>query len=541
VSRGAVAAGHPAEVDAGLRMLAEGGNAMDAAVAGGFAASVVEPSNCGLAGYGHLSAYLPVRRAFLTVDHGPRAPMAARPDMFELAGGYEGGHYDWPQAVGRRNEVGALAPAVPGCVAGLCAAHAEAGVLPLEQVLAPAIELADAGVEFDWHLVLMITERLGEIRGTTAEAALLRGGDPPRGSGYWGTGDRLDTATLAETLRRIAREGPSAFHGGAVAEAIARAVADEGVLTAADVAGYRPKVFVERPATYRGLEYVTSNDQVGYEVLNILDRFDVGPMGAGSTRFLHLIGEAFGIAFADNVSAYGDPDFTDSPLDELASTAFAARRADLIREDAVLPRPVEPVDPRGPAGPPQSGGTVGTSQVTAVDDSGMAVALITTIGHDFGSLVYVPEAGLFLNSSMVNFDPRLGRPNCIEPGKMPFFAVPAIVAARDGRGVFAAAGSGGYRITSGVVHAFVHHADFGMPVREAVDAPRVYCQGDQLFVDARIPDAARAALEAVGHRVVAEANRPGYAPFARVSAVSASGAGFEAASDPPWSTASGVV
>ena len=172
----------------------------------------------------------------------------------------------------------------------------------------------------------------------------------------------------------------------------------------------------------------------------------------------------------------------------------------------------------------------------------MAVALITTIGHDFGSLVYVPEAGVFLNSSMVNFDPRPGRPNCIEPGKMPFFAVPAIVAARDGRAVFAAAGSGGYRITSGVVHAFVHHADFGMSVQEAVDAPRVYCQGDELFVDARIPRRrARRARRASGHRVVAEANRPGYAPFARVSAVGASGAGFEAASDPPWSTASGAV
>ena len=171
----------------------------------------------------------------------------------------------------------------------------------------------------------------------------------------------------------------------------------------------------------------------------------------------------------------------------------------------------------------------------------MAAALITTIGHDFGSLVYVPEAGLFLNSSMVNFDPRPDRPNRIQPGKMPFFAVPAIVAARDGRGVFAAGGSGGYRILSGVIHAFAHHVDFGMGVREAVDQPRVYCQGDELFVDDRVDPEQRRQLEQLGHRLVVEQGRPGYAPFARVSAVAATADGLSAASDPVWSTASGVV
>jgi gamma-glutamyltranspeptidase / glutathione hydrolase len=169
----------------------------------------------------------------------------------------------------------------------------------------------------------------------------------------------------------------------------------------------------------------------------------------------------------------------------------------------------------------------------------MAASLITTIGHDFGSLVQVPEVGVFLNSSMVNFDPRPDRPNSIQPGKMPYFAVPAIVAARDGRAVFAAAGSGGYRILSGVVHAFVHHVDFGMGVREAVDAPRVYCQGDELFVDDRLAPGVRSELARLGHRVVPETNRPGYAPFARVSAVAAGPGGPAAASDPPWSTASG--
>jgi gamma-glutamyltranspeptidase / glutathione hydrolase len=550
VSTGAVAAGHPAEVEAGLRMLERGGNAVDAVTAAGFAAFVVEPTNCGLAGYGHLSVFLPGQGRFLTVDHGPRAPMAALPDMFELAGEYEGGHYDWPQVVDRRNELGALAAAVPGAVAGLCAAHAEAGRLPLAETLEPAIELADAGVEFDWHLLLMILERLPDIRAMPAAAAvLLRDGDPPPGSGYWGGGERLDTAALASTLRRIARDGAAAFHGGEAAAAIERAVAaGGGILTAADLAGYRPKLLWEPPRRYRDLEYVTSNDQVGYEVLNILGRFSPVGGGAGSSAFLHLIGEAFGCAFADNVTYYGDPEHTPSPLEGLASAEFAALRAAAISPDGVLPRPIRPADPwpfqPGGGGAParrQVGGTAGTTQVAVLDGSGMAASLITTIGHDFGSLVYVPEVGVFLNSSMVNFDPRPDRPNRIQPGKMPYFAVPAIVAARDGRGVFAAAGSGGYRILSGVVHAFVHHVDFGMGVRDAVDAPRVYCQGDELFVDDRIASEVRGELVRLGHRVVPEKNRPGYAPFARVSAVAAEPDGPAAASDPPWSTASGVL
>ena len=548
MSIGAIAAGHPAEVEAGRRMLEQGGNAVDAVTAAGFAAFVVEPTNCGLAGYGHLSAYLPAQGRFLTVDHGPRAPMAARADMFELAGEYEGGHYDWPQVVDRRNELGALAAAVPGAVAGLCAAHAEAGRLPLAQTIEPAIELADAGVEFDWHLLLMILERLHEIRAMPAAAALLlRGGDPPRGSGYWGGGERVDTAALAATLRRIARDGAAAFHQGGAAAAMERAVAEGGgILTAADLAGYRPKILWERPRRYRDVDYVTSNDQVGYEVLNILERFSPAGMGAGSGAFLHLIGEAFGCAFADNVTYYGDSELTPSPLEGLASAEFAAMRAAAISPDGVLPRPISaadpwPFQPGGAGGParPQVGGTSGTTQVAVMDGSGMAAALITTIGHDFGSLVYVPDVGVFLNSSMVNFDPRPGRPNCIQPGKMPYFAVPAIVAARAGRAVFAAAGSGGYRILSGVVHAFVHHVDFAMDVREAVDAPRVYCQGDELFVDDRLPASVRDELVRLGHHVVPERNRPGYAPFARVSAVAAELGGPAAASDPPWSTASG--
>ena len=127
--------------------------------------------------------------------------------------------------------------------------------------------------------------------------------------------------------------------------------------------------------------------------------------------------------------------------------------------------------------------------MVAADADGNVVALITSLTSAFGSLVLVPDGGFFLNNAMRNFDPRPDRANCIAPGKMPIFAVPAIAAERDGVAVFGAGGSGGYRITSGVLHALVNHVDFGMRVQQAVDSPRVHCQGEETYVDSRIPEA----------------------------------------------------
>jgi gamma-glutamyltranspeptidase/glutathione hydrolase len=187
----------------------------------------------------------------------------------------------------------------------------------------------------------------------------------------------------------------------------------------------------------------------------------------------------------------------------------------------------------------------GTTQVSVVDADGSAVALITTVGQDFGSLTYVPEVGVFLNSSMNNFDPRPGMPNSIAPGKMPLFGVPCIVAANDATGAtLGIGGSGGWRILSGVVHTFVNLVQHRVPVSAAVAAPRSHCQGGPTSVDARLDPQIAADLTARGHDVVAERSEPGAEPFARVSAVTSVPSDGErraaAASDPPWSTAAGA-
>jgi gamma-glutamyltranspeptidase/glutathione hydrolase len=549
---GAVSAGHPQAVAAGLEVLQAGGNAVDAAVAAGFAACVVEPNNAGLAGYGHFSAYLAADDRFLTVDHNPRAPRRATAEIFTLEPSTPEGH-DWPGVVDDANATGALAPAVPGAVRGLWEAHRAGGRLPWDRVLEPAIRAADAGVEVSWALLLEIVAREAEIRASPAAAALLLGpgGTLPRPATADAPGDRLDQRPLAAILRRIAAEGPDAFHRGDVAQAIAQTVAaGGGILDAEDIAAYTALVLDEPPLTFAGARLVTSNDTVGAEALNILEQLPLDGVRPGSADWLHLLTEAMGVAFADNATHYGDPEHVASPVDGLASPAFAAQRAAEIRFDAALPRPIAAGDPwphdgrarpDGGAPPRSAGGMRGTSQIAVADADGNVAALITTIGNDFGCLVVVPDTGLILNSSMANFDPRPGRSNSIAPGKMPFFAVPAVVAARDGRGVFAAAGSGGYPILTSVVGTTAGVLAAGLPVQEAIDIPRTHTQGHRTHVDARVPPADRDELARRGHELVVQETHPGALPFSRVSAVTAAADGtLTAGSGPAWNTAAGA-
>ena len=553
--RGVVACGHVQETGAGARMFEERGNAVDAVVAAAFTGLVVEPANCGLGGYGHMALFLAETRQLVSVDHSVRAAAAARPDMFEVDPSQPTTYYGWPRTVGRQNECGAISVAVPGAVSGLCAAHERWGRLPLAQVLEPAIEAAEAGVHVTWDLVLAIVGRLKEIEALPGAAALLlRDGRPPRipedGAPPDGTDERIDTSRLAKTLREIGRRGAAGFYRGWVAESIERAVtADGGILTAEDLVAYQPKITVEPGAWYRGIRYSTAGDPVGYEALNILGCFDLASYGPESGEYRHLMAEAMGHAFVDNMHHYTDPDLGPSPITGLANPEFAASRAASIRLDRAARRPIPPGDPwpyqREPpvaeAIPtrPSASGFSGTSQMVAADAEGNVVALITSLTSAFGSLVLVPDGGFFLNNAMRNFDPRSDRANCIAPGKMPIFAVPAIAAERDGVALFGAGGSGGYRITSGVLHAFVNHVDFGMRVQQAVDSPRVYCQGEETYVDSRIPQAVQDQLRELGHIVVQQSETPAPTNFARVSAVARDPATGElsAGSSPPWNTA----
>ena len=540
----AAAGGHPAEVAAALEILAAGGNAVDAAIAGAFCAPVVEPNNAGLAGYGHLVAWDPDRGEFLSVDHGPQAPGAARPDMFDVeeAAADPDAPYDAPPVASGANGEGGRATAVPGMVQGLCEAHARAGRLPLAAVLEPAIRLADAGFEVDWPFALVTLGSYERLRARGDAEWLLPGGIPPRPFDHWGPGTRIDMLGVAHTLERVAAEGPSAFTTGPIARAIVDALGDAGgVMTIDDLTAYRPTVTTEAPVGFAGYRVAVGDDDLSHLLLAMLERL---PLPAGeplSPLALHLMAEAFGHAFADGVTWSGDPASTPELSRILRSAAYADARAAAIDPARAAARPIPPgpVD-RNPQ--PATGGTSGTTQVVARDaDGGMAV-VITTIGADFGSGVSIPALSGFANSGMANFDPRPGRANSIAPGKRPLFGVPTAIAVdARGRAVAGCGGSGGWAITSSVTHTLTNALLHGLGAAEAVGLPRVWCEGGATYADDRIPTDALDDLRERGHPLRLRSLTPVSEPFARASLVLVDDAGaVQAASDPPWHGAAGV-
>lgn len=505
--RGVVAAGHRREAEAGAAMLEAGGNAVDAAVAAAFVGFVVEQCDCGVGGFAHVSVWSGARGRSTSFDGYVCAPHGARADLFVPETSADRTYYGHPATAGDLARHGALAVAVPGAVAALLAAHERMGRLPRAQVLEPAIAVADAGVPFGWRDALIIGRLREQIAENPAAAAvLLPGGRIPRTPVQLPDGDRLDTAALADTLRRIARDGARGFYTGATAAAIAAAVRrGGGILSAPDLEGYSAVVRDEPPARYRGHAFTTCFDSVACEALGILDGFDLGAAGAESFAARHLMAEALAVAFTDTIAYGGDPHAGDLRRQRLSTAAFAAARRNDLRRDRALPRPVAPRDPLGETADgaaDTSAAWEGTSQIVAADADGNMVSIITAVGWDFGSLVYVPEAGLFLNNGMSYFDPRPGRPNSIAPGRRPTFGAPALVMGRDRRARLAAAGSGGYRIATAVLHAATGVIDYRLAVDAAIERPRVHCQGGETFACARIPTEIADALRAAGHQLV---------------------------------------
>ena len=529
--RGVCAGGHPTVADAGIRLMQEGGNAFDALVGAAFTAFVVEPAMCGLGGYARISAYAPDHGGFLSFDAYARAPLAATPDMFEPDVSRAPTCYGHPFTAGDRAERGFLAVAVPGAVAGCCDVHAMLGRLPLAQVMAPAIEAAQEGIEVTWSEILALA---GVSRHFDAfsdtRAVWTPGGDLPVLPFQSAERLRVDGTALAATLRRIAARGKRGFYAGRTARALdAHMQAHGGILSRADLDAYRTRVLREWPQRYRNLDYVTCFDQVGYEALNLLGHFELRRFGSDSHAYRHLVAEALAVAFTDNMTHYGDPDFENAPVNGLASPGFAAQRRRALRVRTALPRPVEAGNPwpyerfvDAPERIETRAGKArisGTSQAAAADRDGNMASICMSIGGAFGSLVHVPELGIVLNNAMRNFDPRPDHPNAIKPGKMPIVAAPVLVAARDGEGRFAGAGSGGYRIETAVLHAFMNVIDHRMRIQRAIDHPRVHCQGRETHVDARISPVVRRRLVRAGHEVVVVEEDPGTWHFGRVAAV----------------------
>lgn len=486
-SGGVVASGHPLAAEIGCRVLIDGGNAVDAVIAAAFASFVVEPAQCGIGGHGRMSIHLARSGRTIGIDHFIRAPAQATPEMYQAALARSHG----PDSDGLINTTGHLAVGIPGAIAGLCAAHEHFATRKLTELMVPAIAIAEAGITVDQRMAAQIAQRAAEIRLYPQTAALLlEDGLPPPAPSWQSRMRRRDATALAKTLKRIATDGARAFYDGPIAAAIAREMRENhGLLTAADLAGYRPHVFEQPRYRYRTISYVTCGDRIASQALDLLERSDLGALDPGSARRYHLIATAMGKAFVDNFS-----------------------------------QPSEPAPP-----------FAGTTQICAADRDGNVAALITSLGSAFGSLVMVPETGIILGNAMQWFDPQPGKPNSVGPGRMPLYAAPVLIALDGERALGAIVGSGGYRIQAAVLNPLLAIVDHGMNAQAAVEHPRIHCEGTGIDLDSRVAPETRAELEAMGHKMRVLDPRELGGGLGRCSMLwRADGDAWEAAAE-PWS------
>jgi gamma-glutamyltranspeptidase/glutathione hydrolase len=494
-TRGMVVTNHPLASAAGAEMLAAGGNAVDAAAAALFTLTVVEPMMVGVFGAGH--AHLRLASGLHTVIDGyTAAPAAATSAMYRpLSDSWP----DYMETDGRENSVGLRAVGVPGTLASWCEMLTRFGALDLEAVTAPAIRHAERGFRVTGYFAECLAEAAADLARFPASARVfLPGGAPLR------RGELLVQGDYAETLRAVAAGGPPVLYGGALGARVAEHMAREGgLLTLIDLLHYRTIERTPVRGTYRGVEVTGCPPPTGggvhlIQILNILEGHDVAGLGFGTVDGIHLLAEALKIAFADRAAATGDPAFVDVPVAWLTSKEYAAhRRAELDMTKAGAP------------GPAVGAGSPHTTHVTVADAEGSVVAATQTINSLFGSRAMVPGTGMLLNNTMALFDPHPGHALSVAPGKRMTSSMAPTILLRDGRPWLTLGLPGGVRIFAAVLQAIVNVVDHGMSLQEAVEAPRVWTQGQELEVEAAVGDVVRQGLAARGHHVVPVAHVAG--------------------------------
>ena len=534
-SRAMVVTNHPLASAAGAEMLLGGGNAIDAAVASLFALTVVEPMMVGVLGGGIAHIRLADGR-HVVLDGLSTAPAAAHGAMYETVSDELP---DYRKTAGRENEVGPLAVAVPGALAGWCRALREFGTLSVADVTAPAIRLAERGFEATPYLADCVSDLAPDLGRDSGLAALfLPDGVPLR------AGARVVQPEYAQTLRTIARQGAGALYSGELGDALVETMAHTGGLVGrVDLDGYR--VIEREPicGSYRGFEVLgppppASSGVHVVQMLNLLEGFDVGAMGFGSPDAVHLLAEAMKIAFADRAVATADPDFVDVPVQRLTDKAYAEQRRRLIDRTrtrrwepgvSAVARPnAGPARDRAPDAPSASRGIADesasghgrparpnrtvehgmrsgesscTTHATVADAEGNVVATTQTVNGLFGACLQIPGTGMIANNYMFNFDPHPGRALSVEAGKRVFTSMAPMMVRRDDRLLHALGLPGGLRIFPSAFQALVNLLDHGMTLQEAVEAPRIWTEGGIVEMEQAFPDAVEHDLEGRGHEV----------------------------------------
>ena len=534
-SAGMVASQNRIASRVGAGVLAEGGTAVDAAVAVGFALAVVLPRAGNLGGGGFMLVHDAESGADAALDYREMAPPAATADMFLDADG---------NVDNQRARFSHLSAGVPGTVAGLWAAHERYGRLEWASLLEPAIELARDGVRLSYDMSQALTWRQERLCANEAACGYFFKRD---GSAYQ-PGEVLRQPDLAATLERIAEAGRDGFYKGRTARLIARDMRRHGGLVdEAALAAYEPAWRPVLSGNYRGHRIVTmpppsSGGVHVLQMLNVLEHFDIAAMGSGSADSVHLLAEVMRLAFADRSKHLGDPDYYPVPVEWLTGKEYAERLAEGIRLDKA--RPSSDVLP-GVAPVPES---PDTTHYSIMDRDGNVVSNTYTLNLSYGSGIAVPGAGFLLNNEMDDFVSKPGVPNAygmlgsdanaIESGKRPLSSMTPTIVFADGEPWFATGSPGGSRIITTVLQVIVNVIDHDMNIAEATAAPRMHHQWypDVLQLEGGYsPDTLRL-LEAKGHDIRATSFSMG-----SLQSVAYKDGVFRGASDPRRPNAASVA
>ncbi|WP_323011949.1 gamma-glutamyltransferase [Castellaniella sp.] len=497
---GMVVTEHKLASQAGLAMLQAGGNAVDAAVAVGFALAVVLPNAGNLGGGGFMVLHTAQDNQDHALDFRETAPARASRDMYVGADG---------QVVDGRSLFTHLAVGVPGSVAGLTHALQRWGSLPLDQVMAPAIRLAERGFAVSPALADALAKNsrvMGQWPAT--QAIFWRDGQALQ------AGDWLVQKDLAQSLRLIARDGASAFYQGAIARQIVVEMARHGgLIQAQDLADYRAVERAPISGTYRGYRIITMPPPSSggihlVQLLNIMENWPMHQWGAGSAQTVHHMAEAMKLAYADRSEYLGDTDFVPVPVAGLVSKAYAKQLAAHI--DPLRSRPSTDIRP----GQPQAYESDQTTHYSVVDGSGNAVAVTYTLNTNFGSGIVASGTGILLNNEMDDFSAKPGvanvygliggEANAIQPGKRPLSSMTPTVVLADGAPWLVTGSPGGARIITTVLETITNAIDFRLNPAESAAQPRFHHQWwpDELRVEKGFSPDTLDLLRQYGHRIV---------------------------------------
>lgn len=492
-----IVAPQPDAVEMGALALKEGGNAIDAAITCALVQTVVDPLMCGLAGFGSMQIYSPENNIHDFIDFHGRVPIDAKSNMWEnlIIGETEDGFGFVLK--GKVNDIGYQSITVPGSLKAFYMAQRKYGTLPWRRILDPAINFARngyiLGAEIYYYWVSRDapgrTKVIDRLRYSSSGRKIYcddQGRPLPIGS-------TIKNTDMADTLSIIAEGGADAFYQGEIAQEIDNDMKKNGgLLSAKDLATYKPQVNKPLWGDYRGFRFSTNQPPGGgimlIEMLNILENFNLSKIGHNTVEYMRIVSETMKIATSDKDDHVGDPNFVDVPIERLTSKSYAGDKAEKIKQGNI-----HNVKRLGTIESPK------TTHISVIDKSGNAVSMTHSLGMMSG--VITEGLGFMYNGCMAVFDPRPGHTGSIEPGKSRFSSICPTILFKENHPYLIIGAPGGTQIAMGVLQVILNVIDFNMPVAEAIRAPRFSATSNTIDVCARIPRFAYTELENRGYKV----------------------------------------